>query len=75
MANKLKARIRDCSLRKEMILEGVVGIVEGLNPTLIRIKLEAYNQEPAKSGKPRPVKDASAPAKAKAGPQPASVRS
>jgi chemotaxis protein MotA len=75
VANKLKARIRDRSLRKEMILEGVVGIVEGLNPTLIRMKLEAYNQEPAKSGKPRPVKDASAPAKAKAGPQPASVRS
>jgi chemotaxis protein MotA len=75
VANKLKARIRDCSLRKEMILEGVVGIVEGLNPTLIRMKLEAYNQEPAKSGKPKAVKDAGAPAKAKAGPQPASVRS
>jgi chemotaxis protein MotA len=75
VANKLKARIRDRSLRKEMILEGVVGIVEGLNPTLIRMKLEAYNQEQAKSGKPKAVKDASAPAKAKAGPQPASVRS
>ena len=75
VANKLKARMRDASLRKEMILEGVVGIVEGLNPTLIRIKLEAYDQEPAKSRKPKLAKDAGAPGKAKAGPQPASVRS
>lgn len=75
VANKLKARMRDASLRKEMILEGVVGIVEGLNPTLIRMKLEAYNQEPAKSGKGKAAKDAGAPAKAKAGPQPAAARS
>lgn len=74
VANKLKTRIRDASLRKEMILEGVVGIVEGLNPTLIRMKLEAYNQEPAKSGKARAAKAASVPGKAKAGPQPASAR-
>jgi chemotaxis protein MotA len=75
VANKLKARTRDASLRKEMILEGVVGIVEGLNPTLIRMKLEAYDREPAKSGKPKAAKDAGAPAKTKAGPQPASARS
>ncbi len=62
VANKLKARMRDASLRKEMILEGVVGIIEGLNPTLIRMKLTAYDQEPSKSGKP------------KAGPQSASLR-
>ena len=30
-----------------MILEGVIGIVEGLNPTLIRMKLEAYQEAPA----------------------------
>ena len=47
-ANKLRARMRDASLNKEMILEGVIGIVEGLNPTLIRLKLEAYNQNPRK---------------------------
>src|SRR5438105_8310332 len=38
-ANKLRARMREASLLKEMTLEGVVGIVEGLNPTLIRMKL------------------------------------
>ncbi|HXB75509.1 MAG TPA: flagellar motor protein [Candidatus Acidoferrales bacterium] len=45
-ASKLRARMQDATLTKEMILEGVIGIVEGLNPTLIRLKLEAYNQNP-----------------------------
>ena len=47
-ANKLKARMRASSLRKDMVLEGVIGIVEGLNPTLIRMKLEAYQEAPAR---------------------------
>jgi len=47
-ASKLRSRIQDATLTKEMILEGVVGIVEGLNPNLIRLKLEAYNQNPPK---------------------------
>ncbi len=41
-ANKIKARIGVETERKELILEGIVGIVEGLNPKLIRSKLEAY---------------------------------
>jgi chemotaxis protein MotA len=41
-ANKIKARVHKEILTKELILEGVVGIVEGLNPKLIRSKLEAY---------------------------------
>lgn len=41
-ANKIKARIAAEAERRELILEGVVGIVEGLNPKLIRAKLEAY---------------------------------
>ncbi|MBS1857783.1 MAG: flagellar motor protein [Acidobacteria bacterium] len=45
-ASKLRARIREALLMKEMILEGVVGIVEGLNPTLIRLKLESFNSQP-----------------------------
>lgn len=40
--NKLKARLRERIQLREMVLEGVVGIVEGLNPKLIRVKLEAY---------------------------------
>lgn len=46
-AAKLRMRMNEASLRKDMILEGVVGIVEGLNPTLIRMKLDAYNPHPA----------------------------
>ena len=45
-ATKLRTRMNEASLRKDMILEGIVGIVEGLNPTLIRMKLEAYNPHP-----------------------------
>jgi flagellar motor component MotA len=39
--------MHEASLRKDMILEGVMGIVEGLNPTLIRMKLDAYNPHPS----------------------------
>jgi len=42
MANKMKARGQQRIHLKELMLEGVVGIVEGLNPKLIRSKLEAY---------------------------------
>lgn len=41
-ANKIKTGIHRQIERKELILEGVVGIVEGLNPKLIRSKIEAY---------------------------------
>jgi chemotaxis protein MotA len=58
MANKLRSRIRAASVSKEMTLEGVIGIVEGLNPTLIRLKLSSYDDQanakakPAKAAKP-----------------------
>ena len=51
MANKLRARMREGLLLKEMTLEGVVGIVEGLNPTLIRMKLEGYDRNAARKPK------------------------
>lgn len=44
-ANKIKARAHKEILIRELVLEGVVGIVEGLNPKLIRSKLEAYARE------------------------------
>jgi chemotaxis protein MotA len=49
-ANKLRARIHDVTLLKDMIVEGVVGIVEGLNPALIRLKLESYDPRKIRSG-------------------------
>jgi chemotaxis protein MotA len=54
-AAKIKARVSVESRRKELILEGVSGIVEGLNPKLIRSKLEAF-APPAAAKKPKPDK-------------------
>jgi chemotaxis protein MotA len=59
-ANKLRARLRDATVQKEMTLEGIVGIVEGLNPTLIRLKLESFEQSPKKPAKPAKAKAAAA---------------
>ncbi|HTS47918.1 MAG TPA: flagellar motor protein [Bryobacteraceae bacterium] len=44
-ANKIKARIERDTELKQLKLEGVVAIVEGLNPKLIRSKLDAYRHE------------------------------
>jgi chemotaxis protein MotA len=76
-ANKLRARMRDATLMKDMMLEGVVGIVEGLNPTLIRLKLEAYNRNPARprnAKKPAPAALAQPVKKAGAAAPPEPVR-
>jgi chemotaxis protein MotA len=60
-ASKIKARAAAETQRKELILEGVSGIVEGLNPKLIRMKLEAFApQTPALSKKQKQAQDASA---------------
>jgi chemotaxis protein MotA len=47
-ANKLKSRMHHDVQIKELLLEGVGSIVEGMNPKLIRVKLEAFVQNPAK---------------------------
>lgn len=46
-AQKLKARSHQVLHAKELMLEGVCSIVEGLNPKLIRIKIEAFARESA----------------------------
>jgi chemotaxis protein MotA len=69
-ASKLRSRIRDATLLKEMVLEGVAGIVEGLNPTLIRLKLESYNRDSEKPKKPKPATAAQAAAKPGMTPRP-----
>ncbi len=43
-AHKIKLRAAMARERQELILEGVCGIVEGMNPKMIRNKLEAYTQ-------------------------------
>jgi chemotaxis protein MotA len=61
-AAKLKARLKDSVRLREMMLEGVLSIVEGLNPKLIRTKLDAYVHEGgAKAGKAAKEKGAAQP--------------
>jgi chemotaxis protein MotA len=52
-ATKMKARIEDESALKQLKLEGVIAIVEGMNPKLIRDKLEAYQSEASRTNKER----------------------
>jgi chemotaxis protein MotA len=51
-AGKMRLRIRDGYRRREMILEGVISILEGINPRMLEIKLagflESSSQEPGK---------------------------
>jgi chemotaxis protein MotA len=51
MANKIKARAQQEAQLKELMVEGVTGIVEGMNPKLIRGKLEAYLPHSSAKGK------------------------
>jgi len=67
-ANKLRARLREAVALQEMVLEGVASIVEGLNPTLLRLKLEAFDPR-RKRPAPRTVY-----AEPPAGPRPAEPR-
>ena len=69
-ANKLRAKLREAVALQEMLLEGVVGIVEGLNPTLIRLKLESFDPRRERP-KPRTAQPARAtPAGQFPGPRP-----
>jgi chemotaxis protein MotA len=60
VAGKIKARAQQDLQIKEMMLDGVSAIVEGLNPKLVRAKLEAYDQGSAKTtgAAPAPVEEA-----------------
>jgi chemotaxis protein MotA len=57
IASKLRARLREAVLLREMVLEGVSGIAQGSNPTLVRIKLESFVPPP----KPKEGKKAAKP--------------
>jgi len=64
-ANKIKARAQAEAQLQELILEGIISIAEGLNPKIIRSKLEGYIPLEANGGKRKPGVGA-APATAKA---------
>jgi chemotaxis protein MotA len=62
---KLRARLRNEVQLRELMLEGVLAIVEGLNPKLIRTRLDAYLVQPASKKKKAAAGDpAAAPAAA-----------
>jgi chemotaxis protein MotA len=53
-ASKLKARMHDVVRTRELMLEGILAIAEGVNQKLIKIKLDAYlekNPSPKKEKK------------------------
>jgi len=71
-AAKIKARIEKDTELKELKLEGVIAIVEGLNPKLIRSKLDAYRYDkPAAAKAPAKGSDAKEKKPAAAAPAPA----
>ncbi|MCX6634234.1 MAG: flagellar motor protein [Acidobacteria bacterium] len=60
---KIKARMQRSIQMQELVLEGVSAIVEGLNPKLLRSKLEVYARHEArpKAAGPAKTKTAAAP--------------
>jgi chemotaxis protein MotA len=59
-AGKLRLRVREEQALKEMMLEGVVSILEGMNPRILEIKLNSFLSAPhVESKRPKQVsKDA-----------------
>jgi chemotaxis protein MotA len=45
VAGKIKLRVRQEQIRREMILEGVISILEGMNPRMLETKLLAFFSE------------------------------
>ena len=52
-AGKLRIRIHEDHQRREMILEGVVSILEGMNPRMLEVKLGGFLDAPNSAGKER----------------------
>jgi chemotaxis protein MotA len=44
-AGKLRIRVRDEHQRREMMLEGVISILEGTNPRMLEVKLSGFLDE------------------------------
>jgi chemotaxis protein MotA len=44
-AGKLRIRIREAQINREMMLEGIISVLEGMNPRMIENKLESYFAE------------------------------
>ena len=53
-SGKLRMRIREEQIMREMTLEGVISILEGMNPRMLESKLVGFLQETPKDMQPRP---------------------
>jgi chemotaxis protein MotA len=53
VAGKMRFRIRDGHRRREMLLEGVISILEGINPRMLEIKLTGFLDESHREKKER----------------------
>jgi chemotaxis protein MotA len=52
-AGKMRIRIRESQQRREMMLEGVSSILEGMNPRMIEVKLAGYLDDSRREKKER----------------------
>jgi chemotaxis protein MotA len=52
-AGKMRLRMRDDQQRHEMMLEGVVSILEGMNPRMLEVKLAGFLDDSARERKER----------------------
>jgi chemotaxis protein MotA len=50
VAGKLKGRCRDEQLRREIVLEGVISVLEGMNPRMLETKLLSFIAEEKPAG-------------------------
>src|SRR5205823_10007341 len=57
VAGKLKIRIREEQIVHEMTLEGVVSILEGMNPRMLETKLLGFLAEAARKEEPTPAEE------------------
>ena len=46
VAGKMRIRLRDDVKRREMMLEGVISILEGMNPRMLEVKLSGFLDSP-----------------------------
>lgn len=51
LAGKMHLRIRAAHRRREMMLEGVISILEGMNPHMLEIKLKGFANETKRKGR------------------------
>ncbi len=52
-AGKMRMRIRNAHRRREMMLEGVISILEGINPRMLEIKLAGFLDDASREQKER----------------------